>query len=301
MQRVLTERRRKSLRLRVIEMRRKVKEQAVAYKGGKCTRCGIVGLAAIYDFHHPDPTQKDFAIGSGNYKSFVKLKAELDKTVLLCSNCHRMGHDEENVASFNRKKEALLAETPPKKGAPKLGAGPRVKISVACSVCGVVIETIAARLGRIFTCSEKCAARVKGREPWPSDDELGRLVWQVTTAELAKRFGVRDVAVKRRCKKRGIQTPPIGYWTSKSRAWVAAAKAREKALWPSDEELAQLVWKVPVTTLAKQLGVSDVAIKKRCNRRGINTPPRGYWHRTRRGKCTGRADAGSSPALVTSG
>ena len=29
--------------------------------------------------------------------------------------------------------------------------------------------------------------------------------------------------------------------------------------------------------MAKELGVTSVAVKKWCNRRGIKTPPRGYW------------------------
>lgn len=41
--------------------------------------------------------------------------------------------------------------------------------------------------------------------------------------------------------------------------------------------LKELVWKKPVVHLAKELGVSGTAIKKRCKQYGISTPPRGYW------------------------
>lgn len=51
----------------------------------------------------------------------------------------------------------------------------------------------------------------------------------------------------------------------------------EKADWPSDKALAKLVWAKPSTIIAKELGVSDTAIKKRCRARGIPKPPRGYW------------------------
>ena len=34
---------------------------------------------------------------------------------------------------------------------------------------------------------------------------------------------------------------------------------------------------LPRTTLAKELGVSDSAIAKRCRIRGISQPGRGYW------------------------
>lgn len=43
------------------------------------------------------------------------------------------------------------------------------------------------------------------------------------------------------------------------------------------EELQELVWKMPTSKLSEQLGVSDVAIAKRCKKLGIAKPPRGYW------------------------
>lgn len=52
---------------------------------------------------------------------------------------------------------------------------------------------------------------------------------------------------------------------------------RSKIDWPSDEELQKLVWKIPTQKLAAQLGVSDVAIAKRCKARNIEKPARGYW------------------------
>ncbi len=43
------------------------------------------------------------------------------------------------------------------------------------------------------------------------------------------------------------------------------------------ELLLDLVWSQPTTKLAGMLGVSDVAIGKRCKLLGIPKPPRGYW------------------------
>lgn len=47
--------------------------------------------------------------------------------------------------------------------------------------------------------------------------------------------------------------------------------------YPSNLE--ELIWKVPMTTLAKEFGVTDRAIAKRCKKLGIQTPPIGYWRR----------------------
>lgn len=51
----------------------------------------ITALNFDYDFHHLDPNQKDFSIGKQS-KSFAVIRSELDKCVLLCSNCHRKRH-----------------------------------------------------------------------------------------------------------------------------------------------------------------------------------------------------------------
>lgn len=47
----------------------------------------------------------------------------------------------------------------------------------------------------------------------------------------------------------------------------------------SKEELERLVWEKPTTEIAKEFGVSDSAISKRCKKNNIQKPPRGYWSR----------------------
>ena len=95
MARKMSEYRRAYLRFQVSETRRKLKKKAIEYKGGKCEICGYDKCVNSMAFHHVDPSQKDFAI-SGDYKSFDRIKSELDKTRLLCHNCHGELHDSEN-------------------------------------------------------------------------------------------------------------------------------------------------------------------------------------------------------------
>lgn len=74
------------------ERRRDIKRQAVEYLGRVCTDCKIQDENyAIYDFHHISG-EKDFTISKANGKSFTSIKKELDKCILLCSNCHRKRH-----------------------------------------------------------------------------------------------------------------------------------------------------------------------------------------------------------------
>lgn len=81
----------------VQKRRDKTKQILVEYKGGKCEICGYNKCIQALEFHHIDPNQKDFGIGAKGYtKSIEKNKEEVDKCILVCSNCHREIHDELN-------------------------------------------------------------------------------------------------------------------------------------------------------------------------------------------------------------
>jgi hypothetical protein len=50
------------------------------------------------------------------------------------------------------------------------------------------------------------------------------------------------------------------------------------------EELYALVWSQPMQTVAKSMGISDVALAKQCRRANIPVPPRGWWAKKAAGK-----------------
>lgn len=54
---------------------------------------------------------------------------------------------------------------------------------------------------------------------------------------------------------------------------------RTRTTWPDKKTLAKLVWNKPLIHAAKEIGVSDVALRKHCVRTGIDLPSRGYWIR----------------------
>ena len=80
----------------VTRQRQERKRKCLDYKGGKCEKCGYDRCMRALVFHHLDPSQKDFPI-SGNQalREWDLILKELDKCVLLCSNCHMEVHDEE--------------------------------------------------------------------------------------------------------------------------------------------------------------------------------------------------------------
>lgn len=73
------------------------KIEAIQYKGGHCTRCNLSLLNShysVFDFHHVDPLAKDYDWNRLKLGSVESIHKELDKCVLLCSNCHRITHAE---------------------------------------------------------------------------------------------------------------------------------------------------------------------------------------------------------------
>lgn len=50
------------------------------------------------------------------------------------------------------------------------------------------------------------------------------------------------------------------------------------------EELYRMVWERPVLVVAKDIGVSDVAVAKACRKAGIPLPSRGHWASVRAGR-----------------
>jgi 5-methylcytosine-specific restriction endonuclease McrA len=82
------------MREAVKKRRKKLRELARDYKGGKCQICGYDKCSRALSFHHLDPSKKDFTISArGLTRSWTKLQEEIDKCVLLCANCHMEVHD----------------------------------------------------------------------------------------------------------------------------------------------------------------------------------------------------------------
>lgn len=68
--------------------RRQVKQNIVAYLGGKCSECGYSKSITALQTHHIDPSTKKFSLSGAHCRKWEVLQAELDKCVLLCANCH---------------------------------------------------------------------------------------------------------------------------------------------------------------------------------------------------------------------
>jgi hypothetical protein len=86
--------------MEVHQVKREMKDKGVQYLGGKCLDCGVEGNPWIFDFHHRDPSEKEFHWGNTRTSNWEALKKELDKCDLLCANCHRTRHQEEWIETL---------------------------------------------------------------------------------------------------------------------------------------------------------------------------------------------------------
>lgn len=86
--------------------KREFKEEIVAFRGGACERCGQVLPAYCYDFHHVDENTKLYTIANLMAYSIsdtirTKVYEEMEKCVMVCSNCHRIIHREQQIEENN--------------------------------------------------------------------------------------------------------------------------------------------------------------------------------------------------------
>lgn len=87
--------------------RRAIKNMLIQFAGGKCQHCGYDKCTRALEFHHLDPSQKDFGISKTLTKSVAKLKEEVSKCILLCSNCHAEIHQELYEQDYNQFKSDI--------------------------------------------------------------------------------------------------------------------------------------------------------------------------------------------------
>ena len=130
----------------------KRKYEAIIQKGGKCEICGYDKNISALEFHHIDPSNKNFQLDSRHFSNNTidNLQNEINKCILLCANCHREIHnpslkleeidniiDDIKKTSFTNKKEKKK-----------------------CLICGKIIKNAN---GKIY-CSNECREIAKHRK-----------------------------------------------------------------------------------------------------------------------------------------
>ena len=75
------------------ELARKIRsERKIMLLSGKvCERCGFDDIRAL-EFHHRDPSQKEYTVGTLMTKGLERLLKEVNKCEIICANCHAIEH-----------------------------------------------------------------------------------------------------------------------------------------------------------------------------------------------------------------
>lgn len=94
----------------VKEWRKNTKVKLFEAFSKKCACCGLEDHPIVYDFHHIDPTTKDFIISSGSNSSWKRIDNEAKKCMMVCVICHRKLHAGliEIPATFPKFDEGLI-------------------------------------------------------------------------------------------------------------------------------------------------------------------------------------------------
>lgn len=164
----------------------KRKIEAINSLGGKCSICGYNKNIASLEFHHLDPSKKDFQLDARKFANSSPqiIKDELAKCILVCSNCHQEIHNPDLTFELIEK----MQEVKTKKG---LHDG----VGQFCPICNKHFP----KNGRTY-CSKECNGKAKQdkRNTFPSLEELEK---QYTISKswekVAKHFNLTRRIVQR--------------------------------------------------------------------------------------------------------
>lgn len=169
--------------------RKRTKQRMIDSFGGKCGICSYDKCNRALEFHHLDPKTKLFRLSRNTRvkNSWEQIVIELRKCVCLCSNCHVEVEDglvliPKNIKRFNEK----YADYKEVK---------RINQFDTCPICG------GKKHKKRKTCSVKCAGISRCKIKW--NDTLLLNLWNqgMNYSELSIKFGVSDVAIKKRLTK----------------------------------------------------------------------------------------------------
>lgn len=88
------------------------KRRCLDVLGGKCIKCGETHHKLL-EFHHLDPKEKEFTIGTmcNSHQPWSIIELELKKCVLLCCKCHRLEHFDEKTYDLYKDKILEMSKT----------------------------------------------------------------------------------------------------------------------------------------------------------------------------------------------
>lgn len=177
----------------VSNYRRRRKQNLIQVLGGKCQICGFDLFADALEFHHEDPTKKDYGLASkGTCHDIETDLNEVKKCFLLCANCHRGVHN----GYYDAPTEHIFDEELAQKLIDERNEKMTAKLNY-CVDCRCQIDSAAIRC-------PACAAKARRVCERPSREELKRLIRTTPFTQIGKQFGVGDNSVRKWCDSVGL-------------------------------------------------------------------------------------------------
>lgn len=185
---------------RIKDYRQRTKQRLVEIFGGKCQLCGYNKSIAALDFHHLDPSKKDFAIGNTPIHNWEKVLEESKKCILVCANCHREIHagllDIKNIElTFSEEKAKYYSN---------LVRKAKHKELFYCTDCGK--EIARPKNSKIEHRCIQCAAKNRRVIERPDRKTLKILVRKNPIKIVGQYFGVTDNTIRKWLKSENLPT-----------------------------------------------------------------------------------------------
>lgn len=167
----------------VMRTQKRKKIKAVEHFGGKCVICGYNKCVASLHFHHIDESTKNetpsYVIMHRSWERAIK---ELEKCILVCSNCHGEIHEKVMNVDLRNYVKPWIKKT--------------------CPSCGDSFDT---KDEKQIYCSSEC--RIIGNRivERPTKEQLEDLIInEVHWTKMGKMFKVSDSAVRKWARSYGL-------------------------------------------------------------------------------------------------
>lgn len=177
----------------VKNFRTRLKERATYVLGDKCQCCGYDKCLSALDFHHLNPSEKDFNFNSNANRSWEATRKEIAKCILVCANCHREIHA--GLIDNNTLKSSFSEERA--KEIDALVDKVKHREIHYCKGCGVEVSRDSAFCIECSNLNKRVCDR-------PTREELKNLIRITPFTQIARQFNVSDNAIRKWCDAYGL-------------------------------------------------------------------------------------------------
>jgi hypothetical protein len=171
----------------VINFRRRIKEALVYAFGEKCQLCGQHFPNCVFEFHHLNPAEKSFGIGSQSTTySKATNAAEAKKCCMLCANCHRLVEHELDDVNL---------------------------------ICDFDEEKYYNKIDELAGRNKKVQEKKKNSIEKPTREVLKYQIRTMPFLQIGKLYGVSDNAIRKWCIKYGLPSKVSDIKTYSDEEW----------------------------------------------------------------------------------